>query len=407
MQDFDLLDRLRERGLIAQVTFEDELRRSLKTQKINFYVGFDPTADSLHAGHLLMLRIAKAFQDAGHTPFVVLGGGTGHVGDPSGRTDMRQLLSPEAIGAHVSRFAEQIKRFLSFSGPNAAQILDNADWLLPIRWVELLREIGPHVSVNRMLAAEAYKARWERGLTFLELNYMVMQAYDFLHLNRTRGVVLQIGGSDQWSNILLGADLIRRLRQTGAYCLTANLLTNSRGEKMGKTAGGALWLDPAKVSPYDFYQYWVNVDDADLKKLFLALTDADARQVAALDGAAGKRLAEAKRELAFLVTRSVHGQSAAELARSQSEAAFAGNDPEGMLETQLTLGDDSVAAVLVDLGLSESKSAARRLIAEGGVWIDGEPVADPAARLSARALGQKTFVIRKGKRRRVKVRLKE
>ncbi|WP_027123794.1 tyrosine--tRNA ligase [Mycoplasmoides pirum] len=402
-----ILDFLEERGLIAQTVFYEELKELLSKEKINFYIGFDPTADSLHVGHLLMLRVAKLLQEYGHKPFLILGGGTGHIGDPSGRTDMRQMLDTDNINEYVNKFKNQIEKFLNFDSENKAIFLNNASWLLELKWVEILREVGQHISVNKMLSTDAYKNRWENGLSFLELNYMVMQGYDFLYLNRNHNVVLQLGGSDQWSNILSGIDLIRRLEKKTAYGLTLTLLTNSDGKKMGKTSNGALWLNPNKTSPYDFYQYWINVDDRDLEKLFLLLTNLDKKEIEFLINKKGKEIIESKHRLAYLITELVHGNDAAEDAKKKSLAAFIDNDVNNMPEISIKLLDKSIASLLVDIKFCTSKSEAKRLINSKAIYINETIIQNPLELLHDEWINNKFFIVHKGKKQHIKVILKD
>lgn len=403
----NIFDYLVSRGLVAQTVFPDELKNLLINEKINFYVGFDPTAESLHIGHLLILRVAHLLQMCGHKPYLVLGGGTGHIGDPSGRTEMRKMLIPTDINNYVNAFQKQMQNFLNFSSENKPIFLNNANWLLDLKWIDLLRCIGQHISVNKMLSTDAYKTRWERGLSFLELNYMVMQGYDFLYLNEKYNVVLQLGGSDQWSNILAGIDLIRRIKQQTAYGLTLTLLTKSDGTKMGKTASGALWLDPNKTSPYNFYQYWINVDDEDLKKLFLMLTDLEEEEIDIFVSKTGKDILEAKHLLAYLLTKMVHGETAANIAKSESLAAFVNNDVNSMPSISISLKDHSIANLLVETKLATSKSEARRLISSNGISINDSKVTDPLGCLPDDLLSKKTFVIHKGKKQHLKIILKD
>lgn len=394
---------LSTRGLVAQTVFEDELSQALSKEQISFYIGIDPTADSLHIGHFLMLHVAKLLQKAGHKPYLILGGGTGHVGDPSGRADMRQMMSSDKIASNVKNFEKQIAKFLSFDGPNGAVFINNADWLLQLKWIDLLREVGALISVNKMLATDAYKARWANGLSFLELNYMVMQAYDFLHLNRKFNVMLQIGGNDQWSNILAGVDLIRRLERKTANGLTVPLLTKSDGTKMGKTSSGALWLDENKTPVYDFYQYWINVDDRDVHKLFMLLTELPEEQINKLTNCSGKELVLAKKELAYILTKTVHGADKAELAKMQATAAFAGNDDANMPQKKLQLADKFVSTLLVEAGAAASKSEARRLITAGGILLNDVKVTDPLEKIPDDMLKTGHFILHKGKKFHLKV----
>ncbi|MBD5560546.1 MAG: tyrosine--tRNA ligase [Clostridia bacterium] len=396
----NVYDVLEERGYLKQQTHEG-LRELLGEEKIPFYIGFDPTADSLHVGHFVQLMVMAHMQQAGHLPIVLLGGGTTMVGDPSGKTDMRKMMSQEQIAANAERFREQISRFLDFSEGKAVMV-NNADWLLKLNYVDFLREIGALFSVNRMLGAEAYKARLEKGLTFLEFNYMLMQAYDFLMLNQDYGCVLQMGGDDQWSNILAGADLIRRKEQKAAYGLTVTLLLKSDGKKMGKTESGAVWLDPEKTSPYDFYQYWRNVDDADVRNCLALLTFLPMEEVERLGALEGSSINEAKKVLAYDVTARVHGREAADQARDAAEALFgagpeAGSIPETVI-TQAQLAEGSqIIDLMVIAGLTKSRGEGRRLIKGGGISADGERVTDEFAALSPEAL-REGVMLKKGKK---------
>ena len=403
----NVFQELQSRGLIAQIIFPEELERKLTTQSIKFYIGFDPTADSLHIGHMLMLIVANKLQQAGHQPIFILGGGTGLVGDPSGRTEMRKMLSEQTIAQNCAKMQKQMSRFISFSSKNAAIFMNNAQWLVNLKWVELLRLVGANMSVNKMLATDAYKSRWESGLTFLELNYMVMQAYDFYFLNKHHDVSLQIGGNDQWANIIAGVDLIRRLEQKESYGITVTLLTKADGTKMGKTATGALWLDPTKTSVYDFYQYWININDADVYHFFKLLTDEPLTKLTAIKKLKGKELIAAKHELALILTSKVHGVKGATIAKNQAIAAFS-NDDKNMPEKALSLtdlGDQSVVSLLIAVGLCPSKSAAKRLINDGGVVINDTKVVDVNAMLDKKVLQAKTFVLHKGKKQHWKIKI--
>lgn len=403
----NVFQELQSRGLIAQTIFPEELERKLTTQSIKFYVGFDPTADSLHIGHMLMLIVANKLQQAGHQPIFILGGGTGLVGDPSGRTEMRKMLSEQTIAQNCAKMQKQMSRFISFSSKNAALFMNNAQWLVNLKWVELLRLVGANMSVNKMLATDAYKSRWESGLTFLELNYMVMQAYDFYFLNKHHDVSLQIGGNDQWANIIAGVDLIRRLEKKESYGITVTLLTKADGTKMGKTAAGALWLDPAKTPVYDFYQYWININDADVYHFFKLLTDEPLTKLTAIKKLKGKELIAAKHELALILTSKVHGVKAATIAKNQTIAAFS-NDDKNMPEKALSLtdlGDQSVVSLLIAVGWCPSKSAAKRLINDGGVVINDTKVVDVNAMLDKKVLQAKTFVLHKGKKQHWKIKI--
>lgn len=392
----NIMDTLRKRGFIKQTVFEDELYEKLGKESVPFYIGFDPTADSLHVGHFLTLIAMHHMQQAGHKPIILIGGGTGMVGDPSGRTDMRQMMTRETVEHNVECFKKQMARFIDFEGENGAIVVNNADWLLDLNYVDFLREIGAHFSVNKMLAAECFKQRLERGLSFLEFNYMLMQAYDFLVLNRKYNCSLELGGDDQWSNILAGANLIRIKERKPAYAMTFTLLTTSDGKKMGKTAKGAVWLDENKTSPYEFYQYWRNIDDADVEKCLKLLTYLPVEEIEELCRYKDERINHAKEVLAYELTKEVHGEEKAETARQQAKAAFAGG--EGELLEKVAEGAQTVVDAMVLCGVCKSKGEARRLIAQGGVAVNEEKVTDENM-----PVPESEFVLQKGKKVRVKV----
>ncbi|MFQ7158139.1 MAG: tyrosine--tRNA ligase [Ruthenibacterium sp.] len=397
-----IYDELKARGLIAQVTDEEEIKELINNGKATFYIGFDCTADSLTAGHFMALTLMKRLQLAGNKPIALLGGGTTMIGDPSGRTDMRKMLTREDIDHNAECFKRQMENFIEF-GEGKAMMLNNADWLLSLNYVELLREVGACFSVNNMLRAECYKQRMEKGLSFLEFNYMIMQSYDFYHLFQHYGCNMQFGGDDQWSNMLGGTELIRRKLGKDAYAMTITLLTDSQGKKMGKTAGNAVWLDPNKTSPFEFYQYWRNVDDADVMKCIRMLTFLPLEQIDEMDAWQGEQLNRAKEILAFELTKMVHGEQAAEKAQATAKSLFGGvADAENMPATvlkasDLQAGSLSILDALVACGLASSKGEARRLIQQGGISLDGEKVADPTTTLAAGALA-KGIVIKKGKK---------
>ncbi len=401
MPKMNIIDELRERGLVKQTVYEDELKKLLDSGSQCFYIGFDPTADSLHVGHFMQMIVAKRLQDAGHKPIILIGGGTAMIGDPSGRTDLRSMMTKETIAHNVECFKKQMARFIRFEGENAAIIVNNADWLLNLNYVDFLREIGACFSVNKMLTAECYKARMEKGLTFLEFNYMLMQSYDFLVLNRKYGCVLQCGGDDQWSNILAGADLIRRKEGKDAFAITFGLLTTSEGIKMGKTAKGAVWLDRNKTSPYDFFQYWRNIPDADVEKVFRFLTFLPLDEIAELTRYNDERMNAAKERLAYELTAMVHGKEDADDALAKAKAAFSG-DSENMPAATVPAGMTSVADVLVAVAKVPSKGEAKRLIQGGGISIDGTKVTDIAATLTDSQIAN-GFVLQKGKKNFYKV----
>lgn len=392
----NIMDTLRKRGFIKQTVFEDELYEKLGKESVPFYIGFDPTADSLHVGHFLTLIAMHHMQQAGHKPIILIGGGTGMVGDPSGRTDMRQMMTRETVEHNVACFKKQMARFIDFEGENGAIVVNNADWLLDLNYVDFLREIGAHFSVNKMLTAECFKQRLERGLSFLEFNYMLMQAYDFLVLNRKYNCSLELGGDDQWSNILAGANLIRIKERKPAYAMTFTLLTTSDGKKMGKTAKGAVWLDENKTSPYEFYQYWRNIDDADVEKCLKLLTYLPVEEIEELCRYKDERINHAKEVLAYELTKEVHGEEKAETAWQQAKAAFAGG--EGELLEKVAEGAQTVVDAMVLCGVCKSKGEARRLIAQGGVAVNEEKVTDENM-----PVPESEFVLQKGKKVRVKV----
>lgn len=399
----NVYDVLEERGFLKQCSHPDELRELLGRERVAFYIGFDPTADSLHIGHYVALMSMAHMQRAGHRPIVLLGNGTAFIGDPSGKTDLRTLMSKEQLSFNAACFQKQMSRLLEF-GEGKAQIVYNGDWLYPLNFLDFMREIGVYFSVNRMLAAECYKQRMERGLTFFEMGYMLMQSYDFLELNRRLGCVLQMGGDDQWSNILSGADLIRRKEQKPAFALTTALLTTSDGKKMGKTEKGAVWLDKEKCSVYDFYQYWRNVGDKDVEKCLSLLTFLPMNEVRRLGALPGEQINEAKRVLAYTLTAQVHGEEEAKIAQSAAEALFAGGaDQSGIPTCELT-GDEiaatglRVADLMVLSKLAVSKSDARRLIEGGGVFVGESKVESVGAVLDETQIEGEGVIIRKGKK---------
>ena len=397
-----IYDELKARGLIAQVTDEEEIKEVINNGKATFYIGFDCTADSLTAGHFMALTLMKRLQQAGNRPIALIGGGTTMIGDPSGRTDMRKMLTKEDIDHNAECFKRQMERFIEF-GDGKAMMLNNADWLLNLNYIELLREVGPCFSVNNMLRAECYKQRMEKGLSFLEFNYMIMQSYDFYHLFQNYGCNMEFGGDDQWSNMLGGTELIRRKLGKDAYAMTITLLTDSQGKKMGKTAGNAVWLDPNKTSPFEFYQYWRNVGDADVLKCIRMLTFLPLEQIDEMDHWEGEQLNKAKEILAYELTKMVHGEEEAEKAQATARGLFSGDaDHENMPATQLDAslvkgGTIGLLAAMVAAGLCGSNREARQLVQQGGVLVDGEKVTDPKAALTVEALN-KGVVIKKGKK---------
>ena len=397
-----IYDELKARGLIAQVTDEEEIKEAINNGKATFYIGLDCTADSLTAGHFMALTLMKRLQQAGNRPIALIGGGTTMIGDPSGRTDMRKMLTKEDIDHNAECFKRQMERFIEF-GEGKALMLNNADWLLDLNYIELLREVGPCFSVNNMLRAECYKQRMEKGLSFLEFNYMIMQSYDFYHLFQNYGCNMEFGGDDQWSNMLGGTELIRRKLGKDAYAMTITLLTDSQGKKMGKTAGNAVWLDPNKTSPFEFYQYWRNVGDADVLKCIRMLTFLPLEQIDEMDHWEGEQLNKAKEILAYELTKMVHGEEEAEKAQATARGLFSGaadheNMPSTKLDAELVKdGGVGLLAAMVAAGLCGSNREARQLVQQGGVLVDGEKVTDPKAVLTVDALN-KGVVIKKGKK---------
>ncbi len=402
--DMQIYEELKARGLIAQVTDEEEIRELVNNGKAVFYIGFDPTADSLHVGHFMALCLMKRLQQAGNRPIALIGGGTGMVGDPSGRSDMRQMMTVETIQHNCDCFKKQMERFIEF-GDGKAMMLNNADWLLKLNYVELLREVGACFSVNNMLRAECYKQRMEKGLSFLEFNYMIMQSYDFYHMFQTVGCNMQFGGDDQWSNMLGGTELIRKKLGKDAYAMTITLLLNSEGKKMGKTASGAVWLDPNKTSPFDFYQYWRNVGDADVLKCIRMLTFLPLEQIDEMDKWEGSQLNTAKEILAYELTKLVHGEEEAEKAQEAARSLFGGSgDSQHMPCTELCREDFTpdgkidILTLLVKCGLAASKGEARRLVQQGGVTVCGQKVADIEATFSCKDCCGEGAIIKKGKK---------
>ena len=397
-----IYEELQARGLIAQVTDEERIRDLVNNGKATFYIGFDPTADSLHVGHFMALCLMKRLQEAGNKPIALIGGGTGYIGDPSGRTDMRSMMTPEQIQHNCDCFKKQMSRFIDFSDGKALMV-NNADWLFGLNYIEVLREIGPHFSVNRMLTAECYKQRMEKGLSFLEFNYMIMQAYDFYELFQKYGCNLEFGGDDQWSNMLAGTELIRRKLGKDASAMTITLLLNSEGKKMGKTQSGAVWLDPNKTSPFEFYQYWRNVGDADVLKCIRMLTFLPLEEIDAMDKWEGAELNKAKEILAFELTSLVHGEEEAKKAQEAAKALFSTGAAADMPKTELTEadltdGNIDIMTLLVKCGLTASKSEARRAVQQGGVSVDGEKITDIAHTFAGEDFGGEGIVLKKGKK---------
>ena len=406
-----LYDELVARGLIAQVTDEEEIKELINNGKATFYIGFDPTADSLHVGHFMALCLMKRLQQAGNKPIALIGGGTAMIGDPSGRTDMRQMMTPETIQHNCDCFKKQMSRFIDFSDGKALMV-NNADWLMDLNYIDVLREVGAHFSVNRMLTAECYKQRMEKGLSFLEFNYMIMQSYDFYTLFQKYGCNMEFGGDDQWSNMLGGTELIRRKLGKDAYAMTINLLLNSEGKKMGKTQSGAVWLDPEKTSPFDFFQYWRNVSDSDVLKCIRMLTFLPLEEIDAMESWEGAQLNQAKEILAFELTKLVHGEEEATKAREASHALFAGGGDSAHMPTvelsaaDFSDGDLDILALLVKTELAPSRSDARRAVEQGGVSVADAKVTDIKTTYSADSFGADGIVVKRGKKKFVKVLVK-
>ena len=397
-----VLDMLKERGFIAQVTFEEDLYKAMEKGPVTFYLGIDPTADSLHVGHFMPIIMASHLQKAGHRPIILCGGGTAMIGDPSGKTDMRKMLTKETIADNVAAIQKQLSRFMEF-GEGKATMVNNGDWLLNLNYVDFLREIGAHFSVNRMLTAECYKRRMETGLTFLEFNYMIMQSYDFLQLFKTHGCRLQIGGDDQWSNMLGGADLIRRKEQEDAFALTCKLIMTHDGKKMGKTEKGALWLDPNRTSPYEFYQYWRNVADQDVERFLALLTFLPMDEVRRLGALKDAEINEAKKVLAFEITKMIHGEEEATKAAEAAAALFAGggasqNVPTFEIAADELAADGRITTLLASCGLCKSRGEARKMVESGAVAANEEKVTDIDYTVTADMVGSDGLLLRKGKK---------
>ena len=397
-----VFDVLQERGFIKQLSHEEEIKELLEKEKVTFYIGFDPTADSLHVGHFIALMLMSHMQKAGHRPICLLGGGTGMVGDPSGKDDMRKMLTPEFIAHNIACFKKQMSRFIDFTDDKAIMV-NNADWLMDLNYIQLLREVGVHFSVNRMLAAECFKKRLEKGMTFFEFNYMIMQGYDFWHLFKHHNCVMELGGDDQWSNMLAGVELIRRKEQKPAFCMTCKLLTTSDGRKMGKTEKGALWLDPEKTSPYDFYQYWRNVGDSDVENCLSLLTFLPMDEVRRLGALKDAEINTAKKVLAFEVTKLVHGEEEALKAQQAAEALFGGGgNMENVPTIEINEADKTakIIDVLTANKVFSSKREARQMIAQGGLYLQDAAVTDPEAFLAAEMFdAEGSLLVRKGKKK--------
>lgn len=395
----DVFDILEQRGYIEQLTHEKEMRELFKKESVSFYIGIDPTANSMHIGHFVALMVASILQKAGHRPIILMGGGTAAIGDPSGRTDMRQMLTREQLDANVEAIKKQAERFVSFEGENAAIIVNNKDWLLDLNYIDFMKEIGSKFTVAKMISQECYKNRLETGLTFFEMGYLLLQSYDFLYLHDKYNCKMQIGGNDQWSNIIGGVELIRKIGAEDSYGLTFKLLTNSEGKKMGKTAKGALWLNPEKTSPYEFYQYWRNVADTDVRKILCLLTFLPMEEVNRLASLEGEKINEAKKIAAFEITKLIHGEDEARKAEEAANALFAGNgNAENMPTTKINDTNISIVDALVLTGIAPSKGQARTLISQGGVTLNDEKIEDINFKLSDRDFEDGYAIIKKGKK---------
>ena len=395
----DVIKELEERGYIEQLTHEKEMRELFQKESVSFYIGIDPTANSMHIGHFVALMVASILQKAGHRPIILMGGGTATIGDPSGRTDMRQMLTREQLDANVEAIKKQAERFVSFEGENAAIIVNNKDWLLDLKYIDFMKEIGTKFTISRMIAQDCYKNRLETGLTFFEMGYLLLQSYDFLYLHNKYNCKMQIGGNDQWSNIIGGVELIRKIGAEDSYGLTFKLLTNSEGKKMGKTAKGALWLNPEKTSPYEFYQYWRNIDDADVRKVLCLLTRLPMDEINRLSSLEGEKINEAKKIAAFEITKLIHGEEEAKKAEEAAMALFNGKgNTENMPTTKLENTDISIVDALVLTGIAPSKGQARTLITQGGITLNDEKVEDINLRLSENDFKEGYAIIKKGKK---------
>ncbi len=402
----DILDVLESRGYIEQITDEENLRELFKKEKcVPFYIGFDPTADSLHVGHFVSMMVASYMQKAGHRPIILVGGGTVTIGDPSGKTDMRRMMSREEINHNVECCKKQLEKFVSFEGENAAIVVNNADWLLDLKYVEFMRNIGSLFSVNKMLAADCYKNRMETGLTFFEMGYMLMQSYDFLHLYNKYGCKLEMGGNDQWSNIIGGVNLIRKVGHDDSFGLTFKLLTTKEGKKMGKTEKGALWLDPEKTSPYEFYQYWRNIDDSEVENVMKMLTFLPVEEIEKLTHVEGEKINEAKKVAAYEITKLVHGEENAKKAQEAAKALFEGKGNTENMPTVEVEEDSSILDAIITAGFAGSKGQAKTLIAQGGITLNDEKVSDIGLKLSKDLL-EKEVILRKGKKSYCKLQMK-
>ena len=395
----NVLKVLEERGFIEQMTHEKEIKELFEKEKVSFYIGFDPTADSLHVGHFVSMMVASHMQKAGHRPIILIGGATAAIGDPSGKTDMRRMMTKEEINHNVEKFKIQLSKFLSFEGENAAVIVNNADWLLDLKYIEFMREIGSQFSINKMLAAECYKQRLETGLTFFELGYMLMQSYDFLYLHDNYGCKLEMGGNDQWSNIIGGVELIRKIGKEDSFGLTFRLLTTKEGKKMGKTEKGALWLDADKTSPYEFYQYWRNIDDADIKTVLCLLTFLPMEKIEQLSSLEGQQLNQAKKIAAFEITKLIHGEEEAKKAEQAAMALFEGKgNVADMPSTKLEQSNIPLVDALVLTGMAPSKGQARTLITQGGISLNDEKIEDIHYQITEKDFKHDVAILKKGKK---------
>lgn len=395
----NIYDVLKERDLIKQITYEDEFKEMTKNKKTSVYLGIDPTADSIHIGHFIPLMMMSYFQKCGHRPIILIGGGTAFIGDPSGKTDMRKMLTKEEISKNVDNIIKQVSKFISFEGENAAIIVNNGDWILDLNYMEFIRTYGVYFNVNHMLSAECFKQRMEKGLTFFELNYMLMQSYDFLHLFETEGCMVEIGGDDQWSNMLAGVDLIRKIHKNGSFCVTCPLLLNSEGKKMGKTVKGALWLDANKTTPYEFYQYWRNIQDSEVYDVLRMLTYLPMEEVTRLANLKDEKINEAKKIAAFEITKLIHGEEEAIKAREATEALFEGKGSlENMPKIKLENSNVSLIDVLVTTELAPSKGQARKLIEQGGITLNDVKVEDTAYVLDEKDFTEGYAILKKGKK---------
>lgn len=395
----NIYDVLKERDLIKQITYEDEFKEMAKNKKTSVYLGIDPTADSIHIGHFIPLMMMSYFQKCGHRPIILIGGGTAFIGDPSGKTDMRKMLTKEEISKNVDNIIKQVSKFISFEGENAAIIVNNGDWILDLNYMEFIRTYGVYFNVNHMLSAECFKQRMEKGLTFFELNYMLMQSYDFLHLFETEGCMVEIGGDDQWSNMLAGVDLIRKIHKNGSFCVTCPLLLNSEGKKMGKTVKGALWLDANKTTPYEFYQYWRNIQDSEVYDVLRMLTYLPMEEVTRLANLKDEKINEAKKIAAFEITKLIHGEEEAIKAREATEALFEGKGSlENMPKIKLENSNVPLIDVLVTAELAPSKGQARKLIEQGGITLNDVKVEDTAYVLDEKDFTEGYAILKKGKK---------